>query len=90
MHKIFQHIILGFVLLAGCGNAVAQQISFTATVDRNSIAVGEYLKLTITLSNSQQGYGAPDLGGLSVLRGPSESQQIIMINGQMLFALSRT
>ena len=90
MHKIFQHIILGFVLLAGCGNAVAQQISFTATVDRNSIAVGEYLKLTITLSNSQQGYGAPDLGGLSVLRGPSESQQITTINGQMSFALSRT
>ena len=90
MHKIFQHIIFGFVILASCGNAVAQQISFTATVDRNSIAVGEYLKLTITLSNSQQGYAAPDFGGLTVLRGPSESQQITTINGQMSFALSRT
>ena len=49
----------------------AQEISFTASVDRKSIAVGEHIRLTVTLTNAGDRFGAPDLGGLVVVGGPS-------------------
>ena len=46
----------------------AQEISFQALVDRNEIATGEALKLTIELTNASSAgnINAPDLGGLAV------------------------
>ena len=68
----------------------AQEIAFTATVDRNSIAVGEHVKLTITLVNSRESFNAPDLGGLVIDRGPFESSSFNYVNGRMTSSVSRT
>ncbi|MBK9287861.1 MAG: hypothetical protein IPN38_09295 [Flavobacteriales bacterium] len=53
-------LFLALALL--CGKAQAQEITFKATVDRNSFAVGENIKLVLTLSNAQGRFGDPDLG----------------------------
>ncbi|HRQ84443.1 MAG TPA: hypothetical protein PLV70_04960, partial [Flavobacteriales bacterium] len=50
----------------------AQEITFQATVDRNEIASGEPVKLSIELTNASAGGGmsTPDMGGLVVMQGP--------------------
>ncbi len=68
----------------------AQEITFTATVDRNSIATGEHIKLTVALTNSQEQFTPPDLGGLVILQGPFESSSFNYVNGRMSSSVSRT
>lgn len=70
--------------------ARAQEITFTASVDRTSIAVGDHLKLTLQLTNGQGSFSNPDLGGLVVVNGPFESSNFQFINGRMSSSVSRT
>ena len=65
--------LIGLLLLLGPVRSFAQEIGFTASVDRNAIAVGEYVKLTVLLSNSQGQYEAPSFGGMVVAQGPFEN-----------------
>ena len=81
-------LFLAFTLL--CGKAHAQEITFKATVDRNSFAVGENIKLVLTLSNAQGRFGDPDLGGLVIVQGPFESSAFNFINGRGSATISRT
>ncbi|MBX2984313.1 MAG: protein BatD [Flavobacteriales bacterium] len=69
----------------------AQEVTFQATVDRNEIATGDPVKLTIALGNvsSASGITTPDLGGLAVLQGPMESNSFSSINGRMSRSSSR-
>ncbi|MCB9184762.1 MAG: protein BatD [Flavobacteriales bacterium] len=69
---------------------LAQEITFTATVDRTSIAAGDQIRLTVTLSNAQERFAPPDLGGLVILAGPQESSSFNLINGRMSSTVSRT
>jgi hypothetical protein len=71
-------------------SAVGQEIGFTATVDRSSIAAGDQLRLTIQLTNTRERFNAPDLGGLVVVAGPFESSNFSYVNGRMTSAVSRT
>src|SRR5690606_19322290 len=70
----------------------AQEITFQATVDRNEIAAGDPLKLTITLSNATAGGGisTPDFAGLVVLQGPMESRNMMNFNGRVSGTTSRS
>jgi hypothetical protein len=72
------------------GNAQAQEITFKASVDRNSFSVGENIKLVLTLSNAQARIVDPDLGGLVVVQGPFESSAYNFINGRGSATVSRT
>ncbi|MBK8612896.1 MAG: protein BatD [Flavobacteriales bacterium] len=81
-------LFLALTLL--CGQAQAQEITFKATVDRNSFAVGENIKLMLTLSNAQGRFGDPDLGGLVIVQGPFESSAFNFINGRGSATISRT
>ncbi len=73
-----------------CTSALAQQITFQATVDRNEIAAGEPVKLTISLENASGGsMTTPDWGGLAVMQGPMESSSFSSINGRMSRSVSR-
>ena len=81
-------LFLALALL--CGKAQAQEITFKATVDRNSFAVGENIKLVLTLSNAQGRFGDPDLGGLVIVQGPFESSAFNFINGRGSATISRT
>ena len=69
--------------------SMAQSAEFTATVDRNVLAAGERLVLSITLTNSRSGIEAPDLGGLVVMQGPFQSSSMNFINGRMSSSITQ-
>jgi hypothetical protein len=70
--------------------ALAQEISFTASVDRTSIAVGDELRFTLTLVNSQERSTMPDLGGLVIVNGPFDQKSVSINNGSMSSSITRT
>lgn len=78
---------LAAIIVPWC--AVAQEIGFTATVDRNTFATGQTVRLTISLTNAQGSFSAPDLGGLVIVQGPMESSSFQMVNGRMSSTMSR-
>ncbi|MEO8732991.1 MAG: BatD family protein, partial [Flavobacteriales bacterium] len=83
---MWKRSIIPVVLFLISGSMLcAQQVTFQASVDRNEIAVGEADKLTIALSNSPSGGSmtTPDLGGLTVVQGPYESNSFSSINGSI-------
>lgn len=82
--------ILMLLLLLALPAARAQEITFTATVDRTTFAVGERIKLTLSLTNAQGRFGDPDLGGLVVVQGPFESSAYNFINGRASSTISRS
>ncbi len=71
--------------------ANAQEITFQALVDRQEIATGEPVKLTIELNNASasSGISTPDFGGMIVLQGPMESNSFSSVNGRMTRSSSR-
>lgn len=87
-HAMHHFLFIALILLGGL-QASAQEIQFNASVDRNSIATGEYVRLTISLTNSSERFGAPDLGGLVIVQGPFESSSFNLINGRMSSSVSR-
>ena len=83
-------LILLMALIGSTASLRAQEITFTASVDRKSIAVGEHVRLTITLSNAGDRFSTPDLGGLVVVGGPSYGSNMVSTNGRMSVSVSRT
>lgn len=81
-------VALGLLFMAL--GATAQEIGFTAAVDRNAIATGEYVKLTVTLTNSQDRFDAPSFGGLTTVQGPFENSSFNYVNGRMSSSVART
>lgn len=78
----------GWVLLIALSSlAVAQDGSFTASVDQTSVAAGEQFTVTFTVSGADamgaQNFRAPDFGTLFVLSGPNTSQSFQIVNGSM-------
>lgn len=90
MNHFLRYIVILMTVAFGLGTSTAQEISFTASVDRNAIATGEYVKLTITLSNTQERFEAPSFGGLVVVQGPFENSSFNYVNGRMSSSVGRT
>ncbi len=83
-------LLLLIALFIGALRVHGQEISFTASVDRKSIAVGEHVRLTLTLTNGGDRFSSPDLGGLVVVGGPSYGSNMVSTNGRMSVSVSRT
>jgi hypothetical protein len=63
--------------------------NFRAGLDRNNVPAGQNIKVTFTLENGQgSNFRAPSFEGFSVLMGPSTSQSMQIINGQMSRSVS--
>jgi BatD DUF11 like domain len=79
---MMRSFLLYFLLLASSlSGAQAQEITFTANVDRNVMAVGERLRLTLTLTNGDGNITPPNMGGLAVVGGPSQNRSYSFVNG---------
>jgi hypothetical protein len=63
--------------------ATAQNTSFTASVDRNRIAMGEQIEITFTLNGSGKNFQPPPFSDFLVLSGPNQSTNMQYINGAM-------
>lgn len=90
MAQGMRSILLALVPFTTMGVACAQEISFTAKVDRQTIAAGEHVRLTVTLVNAKEAFTAPDLGGLVIVQGPYEQSSFNYVNGRMSSTVSRT
>lgn len=66
------------------------QARFSASVDKNTVAEGEQIKLTIEANAQWEKLSPPDIGGFRVLSGPNQSSQTSFINGQMTQSFSYT
>jgi hypothetical protein len=82
--KIKLTILLLLILLTSYANSQ----EFTASVSKNPVTVGERFQVTFSINTEGSNFKAPDFKGFSVLSGPSQSQNIQIINGAMSRSLS--
>lgn len=80
-------------MLISCLSSVsAADITFTASVDKNRVGVGERFTLSFNLENAGMGGGEnlklPDLGDFYILSGPNQSSSVQFINGKMSSSVS--
>lgn len=66
----------------------AQDKSFTASVDRNRIVMGERLEITFSLNGSGKNFQPPAFNDFVVLSGPNQSTSMQFINGAMSQSIS--
>ena len=70
-------------------SAFAGNIKFTASVDKNVVALGEGLNLTFTINGSGTKFRAPELSeNFKIYSGPNESRSMSLINGKVSSELS--
>ncbi|MEK9139087.1 MAG: BatD family protein, partial [Bacteroidota bacterium] len=66
-------------------DALAQDASFDASVDKNPVALGDQFTLSLTLNNAGMGGGKnmklPDLSKFYIMSGPNQSSSMQFING---------
>jgi hypothetical protein len=72
------------------GSAAAQDPSFTASVDRNRLSVGEQFEITFSLSGqaSSGNFQAPMFNNFIVLAGPNQSTSMQFVNGAVSSSVS--
>ena len=80
-------IVFGFLLAT---TALGQEPSLSMSVDRNPVGLGERFKLTISLENAQGNIIPPDLDDFRIVGGPSVSNQMSSVNGQMSSSTSHS
>ena len=87
VRTIFVNCAILILVLVGPSALLAQDGSFTASVDRTTVGTGEQFTATFTIAGSDamsaQNFRAPDFGSLFVLSGPNSSQSVQIINGSM-------
>jgi len=87
-----RHLFPLLCALCLCMGTMAQEISFTSTVDRTNVVTGEPIKLTLTLTNApmNSSIAPPDMGGLVVVQGPFDQNSFSMVNGRTSSSVMRS
>ena len=83
--------LLGFILgLWNFHPALAQGVSFTASVDKNQVAAGDQIEITFALNGSNGGknFRPPAFDNFVALSGPNQSTNMQFINGSMSTSVS--
>lgn len=76
--------LISFVIIFGCiQKTFAEDISLTATIDRNSLTLNDRLQLTLTIHGTQDTTppSFPSIDGFTLLFGPKISAETSIING---------
>ena len=85
--KILAGLLTAGLLTLFPVEALGQDGSFTATVDRSQVGTGEQFTVTFTVAGpdavAAKNFKAPDFGQLLVLSGPNTSQNYQIVNGSM-------
>jgi hypothetical protein len=77
-----------FFFLVSTALGFAQDGTLSISVDKNPVRVGERFTLTITLENERGNIIPPQLSDFQILFGPSTSNSMQIINGQMSSSMS--
>ena len=86
--NILRKLLFSLLVITGYGS-MAQAV-LTATVSKNTMAVGEQFQLTYAINGSGQRFQGPELKDFYVLGGPNQSSSIQIINGNYSQSLSFT
>jgi hypothetical protein len=90
-HRVVQTAGL-LLILATLG--MAQEADFSASVDKNPVAVGDQFTLSFTLANAGMGGGKnlklPDLLHFHILAGPNQSSSMQFVNGAVSSSVTYT
>ena len=80
----FFSLWFGIAIIFGCiEKTFAEDISLTATIDRNSLTLNDRLQLTLTIHGTQDTSppSFPSIDGFTLLFGPKITAQTSIING---------
>jgi hypothetical protein len=91
MIKAFSQISILFILtFCICYFAFSQDATFTASVDKNKVSMGEQFEITFTLNGSTSGsnFRPPSFNDFIILSGPNQSTSMQFINGAMSASIS--
>jgi hypothetical protein len=66
------------------------QTNFTASVDKNPVALNDNFKLILTLENANGNINPPDLKDFKLIFGPAKSTNYQFVNGQASSSISFT
>lgn len=82
-------MLVGVSFMMLC-QASGQNVTFTASVDKNRVAVGEAFQVTFSLNGSSSGknFRPPAFGSMQILSGPNQSTNMQFINGVMSSSVS--
>jgi hypothetical protein len=61
----------------------AQDVSFSASVSKNRVVVGEQFQVSFTLNATGANFNPPDFSNFAVLSGPNQSSSVQIINGSV-------
>jgi len=81
MYKMKRIILLILLILAI--NNIGYSQNFRATVDRNTLEVGDRITVTYSIDNEASNFRPPKFSNLKLLMGPSQSQNVQIINGKV-------
>jgi len=88
-HLPLASCLLPFFSFAIALTALAQDLSFTATVDKRKVSLNSTLQVTFTLENADgKNFRPPSFADFSVLSGPNQSTSMQFINGSMSRSVS--
>lgn len=81
-HWIWMIGLLGWFALSG-SSLFAQEASIKAELSTATVYSGQPFKLRITIENHQGRFIPPDLSKLQMVGGPSQSNRMSIINGEV-------
>lgn len=83
-NRKYTTVLLSLIMLVSA--ALAQDVSFTASVDKNPVAANERFTLEFTVTTtgtSARNFKTPDMSKFLVLSGPNQSTSMQIINGSV-------
>lgn len=88
--KLLPVLLLGLGLFFSSISAFSQEVSLSASVNKNPVALNDHFSLTFTLTNANGNIEPPDLGDFSLLYGPGTSTSVQIVNGRRSSSFSYT
>lgn len=78
------------ILLLWAGLLFADDIKFTASVNKTQVATGEVFEVTFAINGNADRFAPPNFSGFQVVSGPNVSTSMTSINGNMTMSNSYT
>jgi len=78
-------LLISFLL---CHVAQAQEASFTASVSKNKVVVGEQFQVSFSINTNASNFNAPDFSSFITYSGPNQSSSMQIINGSVSQTIS--
>lgn len=76
------------VLLLWAGLLFADDIRFTASVNKTQVATGEVFEVTFSINGNADHFAPPNFSGFQVVAGPNVSTSMTSVNGNMTMSNS--